>query len=151
MENEKKVKFYKRKKDWSEYEKDTGYASYRSVIDRYIDDLFLCNNIVDIDDSVYENMNGNCFYYIDENGNYYTEKEYLNDEKYLIYQELCDFYQYYLCNLSNYEVDYLTKLGICLSYSDLLDCDVLCVEHFGTSWDYVSTDIELTENCEESL
>ena len=40
-------------------------------------------------------------------------------------------------------------MGIIISYSNMLDCDVLMVDHFGTNWDYVITDIEWTENLEE--
>ena len=60
-----------------------------------------------------------------------------------------EIYQYYLCNLSNYEVEQLKEYGIILSYSDMLDLDILCVEHWGTSWDYVMTDVEWSENLEE--
>lgn len=34
------------------------------------------------------------------------------------------------------------------NYGDVLDCDVLMVNHFGTSWNYVITDIEWAEDLE---
>ena len=40
-------------------------------------------------------------------------------------------------------------MGIILSYSNLLECDVLCVDHWGTSWDYVLTDVKLFDSYEE--
>ena len=60
-----------------------------------------------------------------------------------------EIYQYYLCNLSEYEREQLTEYGIILSYSNKLDLDILCVEHFGTSWDYVMTDVEWSDNFDE--
>ena len=99
----------------------TGKVSYRRIVDAYIKDLVLCNNITEIDNSVWDNM-----------GEFEEE-----------------IFQYYLCNLSSYEKEQLQEFGIILSYSDLLDLDVLCVEHYGTSWDYVMTDVEWTENFDE--
>ena len=101
----------------------TGKVSYRRLINAYIQDLVLCNNIAEIDSSIWDNMGE--------------------------VEEDLEIYQYCLCNLSGYEKDRLTEFGIILSYSDMLDLDVLCVEHFGTSWDYVMTDVEWSENFDE--
>lgn len=122
MEN-KKVGLLKNDK-MGNYEKERGYASYRTVINMYISDAVLCNEIAKLDDSIFYNVNEN----------YCEEKE---------------IYQYYLCNLSEYEKEQLTNCGIILSYSDMLDCDVLMVDHFGTSWDYVLTDVKLFDNYED--
>ena len=144
-------KFYLKMEDRNEEEKRTGKASYKSIIDRYISDLVLCNNIAEIDDSIWDNMNENDIYYIDDNGEYRTREEYENDETGTIEEKYEDIYQYFLCNLSEFDCQTLTDYGIILTYSDKLDCDVLCVNHCGTSWDYVSTNVELTENIEEVL
>lgn len=101
----------------------TGKVSYRRLINAYIQDLVLCNNITEIDSSVWDNM-----------GEFEEE-----------------IYQYYLCNLSSYERETLKEYGIILSYSDMLDLDVLCVEHYGTSWDYVMTDVEWSQDFDECL
>lgn len=108
-------------------EKRTGRVSYRRLIDRYIDDLVLCNNIVNIDNTVFENMEN-----IDVDD---------DDE--------IEIYQYYLCNLSEFERKKLIEYGVSLSYSELLDCDVLLVTHWGTSWDYVMTNVKWSENLKE--
>ena len=105
-------------------EKKTGCVSYRRIIERYIQDLVLCNSINEIDNSVFYNM------------------EEVKDD--------LEIYQYYLCDLSRYEKEKLEEYGILLSYSDMLDLDVLCVEHYGTSWDYIMTDIKWTTDINEN-
>ena len=144
-------KLYVKMEDRNEQEAKTGYASYKRVIERHIQDLVLCNNIVDVDPSIWDNMGDNAYFYVDEDGEYRTKEEYDNDTTGEIHEEFEEFYQYYLCNVSNYDLKMLKEYGIIMSYSDMLDCDVLCVSHCGTSWDYVSTDVELTENIEEAL
>ena len=115
-------KFYiSNKEKLNSEELRTGCVSYRRVIDRYISDLVLCNKIEEIDSNIFDNMS--------------------------IYEE--EIYQYYLCNLSEFEKEKLKEYGIILSYSNILELDVLCVEHYGTSWDYVMTDIKWSEDLDE--
>lgn len=106
-----------------EYEKEQGKASYKTIVDYFISDVVLCNNIANIDDSIFYNM---------ENAN-----------------ENVEIYQYYLCNIGQWDREQCLKAGLILSYSDMLDCDVLCVDHFGTSWDYVLTDVKLFDSYED--
>lgn len=113
------------------YEKEQGFASYRTLVDRFIGNIVLCNNIVDIEDySIYENIQVGT---LDEN---------------------TDIFQYYLCNVNEWDIETLKELtkdnnDIILSYSDKLDCNVLMVDHFGTSWDYVLTSVPLVDNIED--
>ena len=106
-------------------EKKTGCVSYGRIINAYIPHRVLCNKVADIDQSVWENM-----------------REEFMDE---------DIYQWYICNIGSYAREILTEYGIILSYSNLLEIDILCVEHCGISWDYVMTDIEWSNNLEECL
>ena len=56
-----------------------------------------------------------------------------------------DIFQFYLTSLSLSDVEFLEEhFGLLFAYSELLDVYVLCVDHYGTSWDYVtcSTDLE---------
>ena len=118
-------KFYVSSKDeLNEDELKSGCVSYRRIIDRYIPDLVLCNEIANLDSS------------IDENINY----ELLGNE---------EIYQYFLCNITSFELERLAQYGIVLSYSNMLELNVLCVTHFGTSWDYVLTDVEWTLDINE--
>jgi len=41
--------------------------------------------------------------------------------------------------------------NIILMYSDKLDNYILAVDHFGTSWTYVMTDLEPTTNLDDVL
>ena len=133
-----------------DYEKEQGYASYRTIVEYFIGDIVLCNNIVNIDESVYENMNLeiNERYY-NENDEEITEEEYFENDNAYCDNSTPEIYQYYLCNINEWEAKELKEMGIILSYSDKLDCDVLCVDHFGTRWDYVLTDVKLFDDYEE--
>lgn len=111
----------------NDQEKKTGCVSYRRVIERYIDNLVLCNKIEEIDELVWEYM---------QNIDFDSDEE-------------INIYQYYLCNLTEFEKETLLDYGIILSYSNVLDLDVLCVDHLGTSWDYVMTDIKWSEDLDE--
>lgn len=107
-----------------DYEKENKKASYRTLINRYVGDIVLCNNIIKIDDSIFYNMS-----------------EELDN-----YDDIC---QYYLCEVSEGDKKELESYGLIFSYSDMLELDVLCVTHWGTSWDYVLTDCPLFETWEE--
>ena len=102
-------------------------CNYRTAVNWRNNNYILCNNIGEIDPSVYSNVRFNPE---DEEGN------------------TIDIYQYYLSDASEADVEYLEKtFGLLFSYSELLDVYVLCVGHFGTSWSYVycETTNELAE------
>lgn len=130
-----------------DYEKEQGYASYRTIVERFIGDIVLCNNIVNIDENI-GFFESNIKYY-NEKGEEITEDEYLEDDNAYSEEDTPEFYQYYLCNVGEWEKEQLQKMGIYLDYSNVLDCDVLCVDHWGTSWDYVLTDVKLFDTYEE--
>lgn len=80
--------------------------------------LILCDNIVEIDPSIYNNMRFELF--DEEDG---TQK---------------DIYQWFITDCTDDDVEYLEQtFGLLFTYSDLLDKYILCVDHLGTSWDYV--------------
>lgn len=124
----------KNEKRMGAYELEQGYASYKTIVDYYIGDIVLCNNIIDVDYDIIDNID--IIDIID-----------INEE----YEEIgnLEIFQYYLCNLSDWEREQAKKCGLILSYSDVLNCDVLCVDHWGTSWEYVLTDVKLFDTYEE--
>lgn len=112
------------------YEKEKGFASYKTIIQYFAGNIVLCNNIINVDESIFYNMD--C-----------TET---NDYGDIIYP---DVYQYYVCNISEYEKEKLQAAGVILSYSDMLQCDIICVDHYGTSWDHVLTNIKLFDTYDD--
>lgn len=118
-----------------EYELKNGKASYKTLVDRFIGDIVLCNNIQDIDYDFWGNI---------EVGNVYNEET----------EEQVEIYQFFLCNVGNWEIETLKELtkdnnDIIIAYSNLLDTHVLMVDHWGTSWDYVLTSVPLVDTYEE--
>lgn len=130
-----------------EYELEKGYASYRTLVDYYIGDIVLCNNIAEIDENV-GFFESNIKYY-NEKMEEITEDEYLEDDNAYSVEDTPEIYQYYLCNLTEFNRKEAIESGLIISHSDKLDCDVLCVDHWGTSWDYVLTDVKLFDTYEE--
>lgn len=83
--------------------------------------LILCNEIVNIDESIYENCRFDIF----------------EDES-------KEIYQWFLTDCSLEQVEYLEEhFGLLFTYSEKLDLFVLCVDHWGTCWDYVSCETDL--------
>lgn len=61
-----------------------------------------------------------------------------------------EIYQWYITDANESDVVWLENtFGLLFTYSELLDCFVLCVDHCGTGWDYVPCDI-LNEEILES-
>lgn len=104
--------------------------------------LILCNDITEIDNSVYENQRFSNWI------NWETGEECdADDEK----ATEVDIYQWYLTDCTEDAVKFLEKhFGLLFTYSDLLDLYVLCVDHFGTGWDYVEVETDL-ENAARKL
>ena len=98
-------------------------TTYSIAINWLRPSLVLCNNIAEIDNSVYDNTR---FSFYDEDEETETE-----------------IFQWYLTNLSLDDVEWIEKNfpDLKFTYSGLLDCFVLCVDHYGTNWEYVATSI----------
>lgn len=132
MDN-KKIKMYINMEDLNEEEKRRNKISYRRLINRISSDIWLFNNAPKLSGYDFEFEIGNDY---DEETDEYTE-----------------FYQYYLIDINLYMIEKLQKLkcnDIVIAWSDTLEEYVLFVDHCGTSWDYVMTDIEPTENSNEA-
>lgn len=106
----------------TENTKETFYTTYSEAVNWLHNDFVLCNNIVNVDETIYENMR---FSDYDEENDSYTE-----------------IYQWFISDCNQSDVEYLEKnFGLLFTYSDKLDCFILCVNHFGTSWDYVPCEV----------
>ena len=98
-------------------------TTYSIAINWLRPSLVLCNKIPEIDPSIYDNAR---FSFYDEDEETETE-----------------IFQWYLTNLSLDDVEWTEKNfpDMKFTYSDMLDCFVLCVDHYGTGWDYVPTSV----------
>lgn len=106
------------KKDLNSYELENKRLSYKNLF--YNDDsLVLCNNIADD----YEYLE--------------LQSGFNNDDEYL------EVYQYYI--ITDNLAKRLIEINEIVYYHEKLDIYVLGVTHFGTSWDYVLTDLKLLE------
>ena len=115
----------------TETKKQPYYRTDAEGVEWLNNSYILCNNIVDIDQSVYENMR---FSDYDEETESYTE-----------------IYQWFISDCSEDEVEYLERnFGLLFTYSDLLDKYILCVDHYGTSWDHVHCEV-LTYGNEDDM
>lgn len=87
--------------------------------------FILCNNIANIDNSIFENAR---FDFYDEEAGTYTE-----------------IYQYFITDCSESDVEFLEENfpDLLFTYSDMLECYILCVDHFNTMWKDVETETKL--------
>ena len=128
----KKIKNYVRMEDLNEEEKRTNRISYRRLIER-IGNVWLFNQAPKLSNYDFEFV---------LNSDYNEERD-----------EYIEIYQYYLIDIDDFMLKKLNDLkckDLIIAWSDTLEEYVLLVDHFGTSWDYVMTDIEPTENYEEA-
>ena len=117
--NGKVVDFY-RKLTITPYEKQHGVLSYNNMLEVFGDGCYILN------DKLAEKFE---FDFVDEN---WSECEELT------------IYQYYI--ISEYTADQLrAHTNEVILYSADLDMYLLGVGHFGTSWDYILTDIKFEE------
>lgn len=94
------------------------YTTYKEAVNWLHNNFVLCNNIVNVDESIYDNMR---FSYYNEDDNSYI-----------------DVYQWFVTDCTESDIEFLEKyFGLLFTYSDKLDCYILCVDHWGTSWSYV--------------
>jgi len=97
-------------------------TTYKTATNWLNGSLILCNEIQN-DPTFWDNCRFNLF---DDNDN------------------PVDIFQTYLTNYSQSDVEFLEEhFNLLFSYSDKLDLFVLCVDHYGTSWDYVHCDTDL--------
>ena len=134
MKKQKTIKFYCNLNDLNEYERQHNKISYKRLIDRISGgDIWLFNKAPELSEYDFEFKIGS---------DYDEESE-----------EYMDIYQYYLIAINDYMLEKLKNLNcneVIIAYSPKLEEYILMVDHFGTSWDYVLTDIEPTNDYEKA-
>lgn len=113
-------------------ENKTMYTDYYTAVNWCNNHRVMCNNIAEIDPSVYDNAR---FAWYDEE----TEAD-------------TEIFQWFITDCSEDDVNFLESRfpGLLFTYSDLLDCFVLCVDHFGTMWKGVAIETTLEYAAEKS-
>jgi hypothetical protein len=121
-------------------------VDYRTLAAAF--DAVLANGIMEktCDIGYWELDNGDDCYYYDENGNEITRDEYEENGGDCEYY---DIYQCYIISASGAQIlaDYTNEI---VWYNDELDLYVWGVTHWGTSWDYVLTDIRIDLEAENN-
>ena len=95
--------------------------------------LILCNNIPQVDECLFDNIeNGSFITYYDENGNEC-------DEKNAVDESVNEVFQWYIIDEAT--ADRLKRsTNELIFYSEKLDVYILGVTHYGTAWDYVDAE-----------
>ena len=125
-------KYISKLEDLNDYEREHNKISYRRLIER-IGKIWLFNKAYELSDYDFEPVLGNIY-----------------DEE---TEEYKDIYQYYLIDIKSYTLELLQKANckdLIIAWSEKLEEYILCVDHFGTGWDYVLTDIEPTTDYKEA-
>jgi len=155
----------------SDYGLKNGYVDYATLAKSF--DCVLANDIISKTNGIvgeWETVNGSDDFYMDKEGHVldYEEMQSKADELEALIKETEDeqeqeeltqeleelqqeyyqeYYQYYIISAAGYEIlsDYTNET---VFYNDELNMYVWAVSHYGTSWDYVLTEIpiELEEN-----
>lgn len=103
-------------------------TTYR-IATHWLGNSYILANSIAQDESVFDNFR---FEFYDEN------------------EKPVEIYQWYITDANESDVEWLEDtFGLLFTYSELLDCFILCVDHCGTGWDYVPCDI-LNETILES-
>lgn len=97
------------------------YTTYH-IATHWLDNSYvLCNEVMNEEDFWEECR----FDYYNEDGDYYI-----------------DIFQAFITDASLSDVEWLEEtFGLKFSYSNRLDCFILCVDHVGTSWTHVAQEI----------
>lgn len=146
MENEKSKSYYETfyGHKVSDYGLKYGRLDYLTLSKCF--DCVLCNNIAEVDNSIYDNIiNGDLETFEDDNGNELTreEAEELEENGEKVCSNYVDIFQFYI--VSDNAKELLKEANEIIFYSELLDCYIWGVTHYGTAWDYVLTSIKLRE------
>lgn len=165
MDKKRNGKYYYHGYEVSSYGQENGYVDYATFSKSF--DAVLCNNIIEVcnklgDYSIYDNMSNGYYYTIENPETGYTEEfdtysEFedwradleiehgviVDDEPEEVFSEV---YQWYLVPDTSWNRDDLEQAHQVYTYCESLDCLVWGVTHWGTSWDYVLTDIKLTDS-----
>lgn len=127
-------------KEISGYGLDNGYVDYKTLSE-IMGNCILNNEIIKYEIDNWEVVNGSEIKYYDSKADDYVEEE--NIENWDNIEEECvDIFQYYI--IDNWGVEILSNYtDEIIFYNEKLDVYLWGITHWGTSWDYVLTDIKI--------
>ena len=97
------------------------FTTYKQAVKWLGSNIVLCNNIPQLDEFIWDNFEKNIF---DDEGN------------------PTEIFQWFITDCSQDDVNWLSKnFDLIFTYSEKLDCYILAVGHYGTSWDYVPCEV----------
>jgi hypothetical protein len=145
----KKVKIYNnrwRGEEISEYGLELGYIDYRCLAE-CVGNMVLNNTLINIESDYWEIISGSDKHYYDNNNNEISEDEYFNHDEYDGNYNYVDVFQFYI--ITDYAAEFLSEhTNEIIYYNSKLDIHLWGVTHYGTSWDYVLTNIEIERDSE---
>ena len=127
-------------KEISGYGLNNGYVDYKTLSD-IVGNHILNNEIIKYEVDNWEVVNGSDIKYYDSKADDYVEESEIEnwddvEEKYI------DIFQYYI--IDNWGVEILSNYtDEIIFYNEKLDVYLWGITHYGTSWDYVLTDIKI--------
>ena len=127
-------------KEISGYGLDNGYVDYKTLSE-IMGNCILNNEIIKYEVDNWEVVNGSEIKYYDCKADDYVEESEIEnwdniEEKYV------DIFQYYI--IDNWGVEILSNYtDEIIFYNEKLDVYLWGITHWGTSWDYVLTDIKI--------
>ena len=135
-------KIWINKENLSTYELENGYISYNTLA-KEMGSVILNNNIMKEHYEDFEIENGSDYYYYDSETDEIIEPDEATDEQVdQLDQEYCEFFQYYIITARGARI-LEDNTNQTVWYSEKLDMYLWGISHFGTSWDYVLTDVKI--------
>ena len=129
----------------SEYGQEHGWVDYATLAKSF--DAVLANDLINKthDIGYWEIENGIEYGYANNDGDIISESDYYElteEEQKNYYEHYVEIYQYYVISAAGASIlgDYTDEI---VFYNEKLNLYVWGVTHWGTSWDYVLTDIRL--------
>lgn len=122
----------------SEYGLQNGYLDY-FTLSKMVGDHILNNTVFRAEIGTWELLNGDDYYGVDPDGDYCDP-----DAEECVYTEFVDIYQFYIIDENGYQF-LAHNTDELVYYNEELDMYLWGITHFGTSWDYVLTDIRLVD------
>lgn len=124
----------------SSYALENGYLDYRTLA-KMLENTILNNDIIKYEVDYWEVVNGSEVSYYDNEKNEFVDYDEIEEWDNIdeCYSEI---YQYYMIDYQGYKtLERFTNEIV--FYNEKLDIYLWGITHWGTSWDYVLTDIKL--------